>query len=110
MTRTVATRYRSASNGAKTQILDELCATTCWHRDHARKALRQALGPRPVGRRRREPAAVRPPRYGEDVMAAFRKVRAVLMRRPENGWLRLWATWWPGSKRNGDIFVTELRS
>lgn len=35
---TKATRYRSASKGAKVVILDELCATTGWHRDHARKA------------------------------------------------------------------------
>ena len=27
-----------------------VCATTGWHRDHARKALREALGPRRVQR------------------------------------------------------------
>ncbi|MBK5249322.1 MAG: transposase family protein [Actinomycetales bacterium] len=78
VTRTVATRYRSASKGAKKQILDELCATTGWHRDHARKALRQALGTRPVGRTRRKPAKPRPPKYGEEVIAALRKVWAVM--------------------------------
>ena len=46
VTKATATRYRSASKGAKVVILDELCATTGWHRDHARKALREALGPR----------------------------------------------------------------
>lgn len=45
--------FRSAAKGAKKQILDELCATRGWHRDHSRKALRQALGPRPAGRPRR---------------------------------------------------------
>ena len=78
VTRATATRYRSASKGAKKQILDELCATTGWHRDHARKALRQALGPRPVGRTRRKPAKPRPPKYGEKVIAALRKVWAVM--------------------------------
>ena len=78
VTRATATRYRSASKGAKKQIIDELCATTGWHRDHARKALRQALGPRPVGRTRRKPAKPRPPKYGEKVIAALRKVWAVM--------------------------------
>lgn len=78
VTRATATRYRSASKGTKKQILDELCATTGWHRDHARKALRQALGPRPVGRPRRKPAKPRPPKYGEEVIAALRKVWAVM--------------------------------
>ena len=42
VTKATATRYRSASKGAKVVILDEVCATTGWHRDHARKALREA--------------------------------------------------------------------
>lgn len=78
VTRQVAIRYRAASKTAKTVILDELCATTGWHRDHARKALRRALGPRPAGRTRRRLATPRPPKYGPDVMAALRKVWAVM--------------------------------
>jgi hypothetical protein len=74
VTRATATRYRTASKGAKAVILDELCATTGWHRDHARKALRGALGPRRVAPARRP----RPPTYGEDVMAPLRKVWAVM--------------------------------
>lgn len=77
-TRQVAAGYRSASKSAKAVILDELCATTRWHRDHARKALRQALGPRPAGRARQKPPAPREPRCGPDVMAALRKVWAVM--------------------------------
>jgi len=74
ITKATATRYRSASKGAKVVILDELCATTGWHRDHARKALRQALGPRRV----QAPRKARPPTYGEDVMEALPKVWAVM--------------------------------
>ena len=78
VTRQVAVRYRTASKSAKAVILDELCATTGWHRDHARKALRQALGPRPAGRARRKPSPPREPKYGPEVMAALRKVWAVM--------------------------------
>ncbi len=47
VTKTIATRYRRASKPGKSKILDELCATTGWHRNHARKALGQALRPKP---------------------------------------------------------------
>lgn len=78
VTRQVAIRYRAASKSAKAVILDELCATTGWHRDHARKALRQALGPRPAGQTRRKPSTPREPTYGPEVMTALRKVWAVM--------------------------------
>ena len=46
VTKTIATRYKRRTRPGKARILDELCATTGWHRDHARKALRRALEPR----------------------------------------------------------------
>jgi len=74
VTKATAIRYRSASKTVKATILSELCALTGWHRDHARKALRTALGPKPVARQRKP----RSPVYGEEVLVPLRKVWAVL--------------------------------
>src|ERR1700730_6365526 len=74
LTRQIARRYHAANKTDKATILDELCAVTGWHRDHARKALRTALKPKTVPRQRKR----RDPVYGADVITALRKVWAVL--------------------------------
>ena len=58
VTKTNATWYKRTDKAGKGLILDELCATTGWHRNHARKALSQALTPRLV-----RPRAPRRPIY-----------------------------------------------
>jgi len=50
-----------------------LCTTTGWHRNHARKALAQALTPRLV-----RPRAPRRPIYGAEIIAALAFCWAVL--------------------------------
>jgi len=74
VTRQLAHRYQTASTTEKATILDQLCQVTGWHRDHARKALRTALRPKTVPQQRKQ----RDPVYGPDVIAALRKVWAVL--------------------------------
>ncbi len=62
-----AIRYVVADRPAKSRILDELCANTSWHRNHARKALKAALQPKVVTPRR----SPRPPVYGPNAIAAL---------------------------------------
>jgi hypothetical protein len=66
VTETTALRYKLAGKRGKTKILDELCATTGWHRNHARKALKAALQPKVV-----LPRNPRPLKYGPEVIAAL---------------------------------------
>lgn len=58
----VIERYRSAGRSGKGRILDELCATTGWHRKHAVRALRAkppTQAAEIVPRKRRYNAAIR---------------------------------------------------
>ncbi len=66
ITEAAATRYQQASKRGKSRILDELCANTGWHRNHARKALTAALQPTIVASRRPRPVT-----YGPEVIAAL---------------------------------------
>jgi hypothetical protein len=66
VTKTIATRYARANKVGKGRILDELCAMTGWHRNHARKALKNALRPKVIKAR-----GPRPPKYGPKVVVAL---------------------------------------
>lgn len=73
VTKAIATRYKRSDKAGKGRILDELCATTGWHRNHARKALATALKPKIV-----KPRKPRKPLYGAEIIAALRFCWAVL--------------------------------
>lgn len=73
VTKSMAARYAKGNRAEKGQVLDQLVAVTGWHRDHARRALRQAGQPaRP--RAAREPTL----RYGPEVVDALAFCWAVL--------------------------------
>ena len=91
VTKTNATRYKRAGRAGKKVMLDKLCATTGWHRDHARKALRVALTPRIVSPRR-----LRAPQYGPEVVVALAFCWAVLVAPTGSDWPRSCVSWCPG--------------
>ena len=63
-----ARRWVKATKAEKSEILDVVCATTGWSRDHARKQLRlAALGQMPGPRKKRVPVLT----YGPEVIAAL---------------------------------------
>ena len=73
VTETTAVRYVLDDKRGKSRILDELCANTGWHRNHARKALKAALAPKIV-----TPRSARPVTYGPEVIEALTVCWAVL--------------------------------
>jgi hypothetical protein len=103
VTKVIATRYRRAGKSDKGRILDELCATTGWHRSHARKALAAALRPALVPAPRRP----RTPTYGPDVLVALAFCWAVLGAPTGKRLAPVLATLVPTLRRFGELDVSD---
>lgn len=88
-------RWNKASKAEKSAILDAVCAVTHWHRDHARKAIRQALAERergaPTPRKQREPVCV----YEPQVIEVLTRCWAAMDGPIGNGCIRRCRTWCP---------------
>lgn len=71
-------RWGKATRAEKSAILDAICQVTGWHRDHARKAIRQAVADQarggPVPRQRRDPVCV----YGPEAVELLTQCWAAL--------------------------------
>src|SRR5664280_3850193 len=103
VTKAIATRYKRADKGAKGVILDELCATTGWHRNHARKVLAAELKPTIVKPARR----ARTPKYDTDTVVALRFCWAVLGA-PTGKWLApMMGALVPTLRRFEELTLTE---
>lgn len=78
VTKAQLTRWPKATRQEKSAILDVICQVTGWHRDHARKAIRQALDPTktpgPQPRKSRDPVR----RYDDAAVELLTRCWAVL--------------------------------
>jgi hypothetical protein len=102
VTRKIAARYQKAPKSQKSRMLDELCALCDWNRDHARRALREALEP-PKPRRR----PVRTPLYGAQVLEALRVIWATLDGPAGKRLAPVIAETLEALERHGEIAVSE---
>jgi len=74
VTKELALRYKRASRGERSRILDEFTAITGYHRGHAARALRQALKPKVA----KKPDRRREKKYADAEFKAIRKIWATL--------------------------------
>ena len=74
VTKELALRYKRATKGERSRILDEFTAITSYHRGHAARALRQALKPKVA----KKPDRRREKKYADAEFKPLRKIWATL--------------------------------
>ncbi|MDP9143854.1 MAG: transposase family protein [Actinomycetota bacterium] len=107
VTAVMVKKYRKVSRTERSRILDHLCEVTGWHRDHARKALRQAMTATPdqppPARRARTPVLT----YGPQTIDALRKVWAVLDGPTGKRLAPIMAELVASLRRHGELDITD---
>lgn len=98
----VAIDYQLASKAKKSEILNNICMETGWHRNHARKVLRSLLTPTEISSR-----AARSPRYGVEVLTALVLCWEVLDRPAGKRLAPMLRTLVPTLRRHGELTIDD---
>ena len=105
VTNKMAAAYRQASRADKSEILDQLCELTGWHRDHARARLRTAGRVRAV-----KPRDARTPTYSSRVVSGLEQCWQVARQPAGKRLAPMLAVLVPMLRRDGELDLTDAEA